>query len=155
MSLNENKIIVRRFFEELWNERKLEVADEIFAGDCITHQLQSGKDAPAARRNAEAVKEHINEWLTGFPDLRFTVEQMIAEADEVVSQAVMRGTHAGIWHGIPPTGKSVSIRMTVRHRVANKKIVEDWVLVESYGFFEQLGLALPAPEIIARAAAEK
>ena len=54
-----NKIIVRRFIEELWNERKLDVADEIFEDDCLTHQLQSGAEISAATRNPEAVKTHV------------------------------------------------------------------------------------------------
>ncbi|HEX9961987.1 MAG TPA: ester cyclase [Pyrinomonadaceae bacterium] len=147
MSVERNKKIVRRFFEELWNERRLEIADEIFAPECVTHQLQSGAEAVAAPRRAEAVKQHVGEWLKSFPDLRFTVEQMTAEADFVVTSATMRGTHNETWHGIPATGKQVSIRMTVTHRIARQKIVADWVLIEALGFFQQLG-SLPATEEI-------
>jgi steroid delta-isomerase-like uncharacterized protein len=147
MSVEQNKKIVRRFFEELWNERKLEIADEIFAPECVTRQLQSGAEAVAAPRDAEAVKRHVGEWLKSFPDLRFTVEQMTAEGDLVVTSATMRGTHSEIWHGIPATGKPVSIRMTVTHKIARQKIVADWVLIEALGFFQQLGL-LPATEEI-------
>ena len=95
MFVDENKTIVRRFFEELWNERKLKTADEIFADDCVTHQLQSGSKVLTVPQNAEAVKEHIGEWLKSFPDLRFTVDQTITEANQVVSQCVMQGTHTG------------------------------------------------------------
>lgn len=151
MSLEQNKTIARRFFEELWNERKLETADEIFASDCVTHQLQSGAEIAAVPRNAEAIKEHIGEWLRGFPDLHFTVEEMIAENDRVVTCAVMRGTHAGIWHGIPATGKEISIRMTVTHQVVSRKIVADWVLIEALGFFQQLGFLPTTQEIMSSA----
>ena len=147
MFIEQNKIIVRRFFEELWNDRKFETADEIFAPDCMTHQLQSGSEVIAAERNAEAIKEHIGEWLAGFPDLHFIVEQMIAEGDFVVTYAVMCGTHTGIWNCVPATGREINIRMTVTHRIVNQKIVADWVLVESLGFFQQLGL-LPATQEI-------
>ena len=153
MSTKQNKMIVRRFFEALWNERKLEVADEIFAPDCVTHQLQSGVEVAAVPRSAEAVKQHVGEWLKGFPDLHFTVEQIFAEADRVVTYATMRGTHAGTWHGISATGKEVSIRLMVIHQIRNDKIVADWVLVESLGFFQQLGF-LPATEEIMENAAK-
>jgi predicted ester cyclase len=151
MSLEENKAIVSRFYEELWNNRNLNVADEIIASDCVTHQLQSGADAVTVPRNPEAVKQHISEWLGGFPDLHFAVEQMIAEADLVVSQSVMRGTHTGAWLGITPTNKELSIRLMVTQRILNGKIVEDWVLVEALGFFQQLGLIPPTQEILAKA----
>ncbi len=148
----ENKAVVRRFYEELWNNRDLSVADEIISPDCLTHQLQSGAVSVGVPRNPRAVKAHIRDWLIGFPDLHFDVEQMIAEGDRVMSQSVMHGTHRGVWLGIQPTGKKVSIRLAVSHRIVNGKIVEDWVLVEALGFFQQLGL-LPATEVILGGAA--
>jgi steroid delta-isomerase-like uncharacterized protein len=152
MSTEQNKTIVRRFFEELWNGRNLSVADEIFAPDCVTHQLTSGEEAIAAPRNAEAVKEHVGEWLRSFPDLHFTIDQMMAEGDRVVTFAVMHGTQTESWHGVPATGRKVSIRMTVMHQISNKKIVADWTLVETLGFFQQLGLVPTTPEIMQVAA---
>jgi len=95
------------------------------------------------------MKEHVSVWLMSFPDLRFTIEQMIAEGDRVVSQLVMEGTHQGTWMGISPTGKRLHIRMITIHRIVNSKIAEDWVLVESLGFFQQLGL-LPSTEELIR-----
>jgi predicted ester cyclase len=151
MSVEQNKKIVRRFFEELWNERKLETADEIFAPGCVTHQLQSGAEAVAVPRDAEAMKQHIGEWLGAFPDLRFTIERMIAEGDFVITYATMRGTHAGNWHGISATGKQVGIRMAVTHQIANQKITADWVLIEALGFFQQLGLLPSTQEIMLNA----
>lgn len=148
MSIERNKKIVRRFYEELWNERKLATADEIFAPGCVTHQLESGAPTVAAPRSAEAIKEHIGEWLGAFPDLHFTVERMIAENDLVITYATMHGTHTGNWHGIPATGKRVGIRMTAAHRIADEKIAADWVLVERLGFFQQLGLLPPIEEIM-------
>lgn len=144
----QNKAVVQRFYEELWNRRNVDVADEIFASNCVTHQLHSGDEVSVAPRNPDSVKHHVADWLAGFPDLRFTVEQMIAEDHLVVSQSVMHGTHTGNWMGIPATGKAVSIRMMVIHRIADRKIVEDWVLVEALGFFQQLGLASSTEKIL-------
>ena len=89
------KHIINRFVEELWNARKLEVADEIFSEECVTHQLRSGVLDEPARRGPQAMKEHVSGWIMSFPDLRFTVEQTIAEEDRIVSQLVMEGTHEG------------------------------------------------------------
>jgi steroid delta-isomerase-like uncharacterized protein len=151
MSIEPHKRTVRRFFEELWNERNLAVADEIFAADCVTYQLTSGAETVAVPRNPEAVKAHVGEWLKGFPDLHFTIERMLAEGDHVVTYAAMRGTHTGEWLGLPATGKTVIIRMTVTHQIRNEKIVADWVLVEALGFFQQLGLLPSTQEIMSPA----
>src|SRR5207302_2883219 len=83
------KHIIKRFVEELWNARRLDLADEIFSENCVTHQLSSGVSAEPAPRGPQAVKEHVSGWLMSFPDLRFNIEQMIAERDRVVSQLVM------------------------------------------------------------------
>ncbi len=141
--MEDNKRIVTRFVEELWNERKLEVADAIFDEDCHTHQLQSGSPVMATPRGPAAVKAHVTDWLSGFPDLKFTVEQMFADEDRVFSQLAMDGTQTGQWIGIPPTGKRVNIRMLTIHRVRSGKIIEDWVLVETLGLLQQIG-ALPS-----------
>jgi hypothetical protein len=73
--------VITRFVEELWNERRLEVADAIFAEDCVTHQLRSGIADEAAPRGPDAMKEHVSGWIAGFPDLRMRVEQMVSEGD--------------------------------------------------------------------------
>lgn len=79
--MTDNKQIVTRFVEELWNERKREVADTILDEDCHTYQLQSGVHVIASPRGPAAVKAHVTDWLSGFPDLKFTVEQMFAAGD--------------------------------------------------------------------------
>ncbi len=65
MSADENKVVVKRFYDELWNQRRVEIADEIFATDCITHQLQSGAEDVGVLRNAEAIRHHVNGWPGG------------------------------------------------------------------------------------------
>ena len=106
MNEDQNKKIVTRFIEEMWNQRKLEVADELFAVDCLTHQLRSGEDPAGVPRSAESVKREATAWLTGFPDLEFVLEQMIAAGDRVMSHCTMRGTHSRAWMGIEPTGRT-------------------------------------------------
>ena len=133
------------------SDKIMEGMQEVFAAGTIdlkTFFLDS-------KRNPEAVKHHVSGWLVGFPDLRFDVEQMLAEDDYVVSRCVMDGTHSGSWFGISPTGKRVSIRMIVTHRIGEGKIAEDWVLVESLGFFQQLGLVSSTQEILALSAKQQ
>lgn len=136
--MNDPKQLINRFVQELWNERRLEVADAIFANGCVTHQLRSGAPADAVPRGPQAIKEHVTSWIAGFPDLHFSIEQMLSEGDRVAMQLLMEGTHQGAWLGIPASGKKIQIRMFTVHRLVQGKIVEDWVLVESLGVLQQL-----------------
>ena len=146
-NMENNKQLIIRFVEELWNQRKLEIAADIFDNDCQTFQLQSGVPATSSPRGPEIIKNHIMEWLSGFPDLKFTIEQLIA-GDRVSSLLVMDGTHTGQWLGIPPNGKRINIRMMTIHRIRSGKIIEDWVIVESLGFFQQLGILSPTSDLL-------
>lgn len=149
-NLDANKLMVKRFIEEIWNERRLDIADIVFAEDCITHQLRSGTDSLTMPRPPQAMKHHISEWLAAFPDIQFTIEQMIAEGDQVVVHCVARGTHLGCWHNISPTGKEISIQMMVMYQITNERIAEDWVLVDFLGVFQQLGLVKPTNELLSK-----
>jgi len=146
--MDDPKQLINRFVEELWNERRLDVADAIFDKDCVTHQLRSGAPVDAVPRGPEAIKEHIADWIASFPDLRFSIEQMLSEGDRVVMQLLMEGTHQHAWLGIPASGKKLQIRMFTVHRVMQGKIVEDWVLVESLGLFQQLGVVPNTADLV-------
>jgi len=146
--MDDPKQLINRFVQELWNERRLDVADSIFAKDCVTHQLRSGVPADAVPRGPEAIKEHVAGWIASFPDLHFNIEQMVSEGDRVMTQMLMEGTHQGAWPGIPASGKKMQIRMFTVHRVVQSKIVEDWVLVESLGLFQQLGVVPDTSDLL-------
>jgi len=96
------------------------------------------------------MKHHLSEWLASFPDIKFSIEQMLAEGDRVMTQVVARGTHKGVWLGIPPTEKAITILMFVVHRIANGLIVEDWVLIDALGVFQQLGIVASSEELLSR-----
>jgi steroid delta-isomerase-like uncharacterized protein len=147
-AMDDPKQLINRFVEELWNERRLDVADAIFAKDCVTHQLRSGVPADAVPRGPEAIKEHVTSWIASFPDLHFSIEQMLREGDRVVMQLLMEGTHQGAWLGIPASGKKMQIRMFTVHRLVQGMIVEDWVLVESLGVFQQLGVVPNTADLV-------
>jgi len=93
--MDDPKQLINRFVEELWNERRLDVADAIFAKDCVTHQLRSGVPTDAVPRGPQAIKEHVAGWIASFPDLRFSIEQMLSEGDRVVMQMLMEGHAPG------------------------------------------------------------
>ena len=116
----ENKAIVRRFYEEVWNGN-LAVADEIFSTDFVFHSTTTGDDL-----SPESIKRRITTYRTAFPDVQVTVEDLLAEGDKVVSRVAWRGTHQGEYRDIAPTGKQVEWTGTVIFRIAGGKIVERW-----------------------------
>src|SRR5215210_4717337 len=135
----ENKAVVRRFFEELLSADNLAVADELlspgfrfyFAGSPVPMDLEHYKEFLVARRAA-------------FPDRRFVVEDMIAEGDKVSARFTMRGTHNGEFRGIAPSGREVTMTGIDMIRLADGKMVEDRVEVDQLGMMQQLGvIALP------------
>jgi predicted ester cyclase len=117
MSSEENKAIVRRLFEEVLNEGRLTAIDELVATDYLSH-------AGAPRR--KDFKQVVIRLRAGFPDLRYTIEDLIAEGDKVVIRATMHGTHGVDYLGIPPTGKRVTSESIHIVRLASGKFREHW-----------------------------
>jgi predicted ester cyclase len=104
MATEDNKALVRRFYEEVWSNGNYQIADEIFAPDYLRHDLRPTQAAPGP----EGQKQIARAFRTAFPDLRFDVEMVIAEDDYVVARWTASGTHTGPWGGIEPTGRSVA-----------------------------------------------
>ncbi len=141
--------IVDRFFREVWNRRHFAVLDEIVDRECVTHQVRSAPgDIAAAARGPLALRQHIDGGLAAFPDIKVTTDLKCACGGNVVTWVTMRGTHSGPWQGIPPTGRKVTIRTVAQHRVEDGRIVEDWVIVETLGLFQQLGLVPTTQELL-------
>lgn len=135
MSTEENKSIVRRFFD-LYDSGQIDVlAQEILDPDVIV-QL-SGMPGPLDR---EAFKQTGLAFHAAFPDHRSIIDDQIAEADTVVTRSTFRGTHLNELQGIPPTGKEVTFTQINIHRIANGKIVEVWAMFDQFGLMQQLGV---------------
>ena len=104
MSTEKNKALVRHFFEEVLNQGKLALIDELHVPDFVYH------NASRTIHGLESFKQYLSMLLTAFPDLHVTIEDMIGEGDRVVVRFTFRGTHQGDLRGIPPTGKQVAVR---------------------------------------------
>lgn len=142
------------FVNELWNRRDLARADELFAPDCVTHQLSSRPgNIPTAPRGPEQIKHELTAWVQSFPDIAFAVEQAFEAGDCYVARYVVTGTHSGEWLGLPPTNRHVTMRMVHTVRVSDGQIVEDWLLADWYGMLEQLGVVPSIEHSLATAAA--
>jgi steroid delta-isomerase-like uncharacterized protein len=141
MSAEEKKAIVRRLFEELWNQGKLDVADEIFATDYIFHEPVAGEV-----RGPEGFKQFVSMYRIAFPDLQFRIEDQIAEGDKIVTRWTATGTHKGELMGISPTSVQVTVTGIGIARTDGGKIVEFWDNHDALGMLQQLGVVPPLGE---------
>jgi steroid delta-isomerase-like uncharacterized protein len=138
MSTEENKALVRRFYEDAFNQRHLALVDELCTADHVFH------NPPTTLHGREEFKQFLSLYITAFPDARFTVEDEIAEGDRVASRYTFRGTHQGDLMGIAPTGKQVTVTGIVMNRIVNGKSAEGWLNFDALGMLQQLGV-IPAP----------
>jgi steroid delta-isomerase-like uncharacterized protein len=136
----ENEALVRRYVEEVYNQRKLEVVDEIFAPEFTLHD----PDLPGGARGPEGIKRIVETFVGGFPDLQVTLEDELSSADKVVTRWTSRGTHQGELMGIAPTGKRIDVTAVGIWRVANGKIAEAWLVYDAFGMLQQLGVGSSA-----------
>jgi steroid delta-isomerase-like uncharacterized protein len=135
-----NKGIVRRLYEEVWNQRKLELINEIISP---SHALQAPTVAGSAV-GPEVYKRQFLGMLEGYPDLQWTVEDLIAEEDKVVACWTMSGTHKGEYMGVPATNKKVSVDGITIHHISGGKIMDSYSNWDALGMMQQLGV-VPVP----------
>jgi steroid delta-isomerase-like uncharacterized protein len=134
MSTEDNKAIVRRLYEEVFNQRRLALVDELCTTTHVFH------NPPTTLHGREEFKQLLSVYLTAFPDARFTVEDELAEGDRVASRYTFRGTHQGELMGIPPTGKQVTVTGIILNRIAGGKVAEGWLNFDALGMLQQLGV---------------
>jgi predicted ester cyclase len=133
VSIEENKALVRRFFDEVWNKARVELADQFIAPGYISHNyLEVEVLGP------EGIKRAVLAQRTAFPDQHTTIEDLIAEGDKVVVRGTDRFTHLGEFMGYPPTGRKIVVTWIDIFRVEHGKLVEAWLEVDSRRFIEQL-----------------
>jgi predicted ester cyclase len=124
MSAEENKALVRREQEELWNHTgNLDAAEELFATE-----------------QAEAARQEAADFRQGFPDVVSTIEDLIAEGDKVVARWRARATHQGEYVGILPTGKEVEFTGISVYRIEGNKIAQSWTVEDELGLMRQIGV---------------
>ncbi len=141
MTAEENKALARRSWEVV-TERSLDTLEdalaEVYADDFILHE--AGEDIVGI----EGLTQFVSMMRSAFPDLRITIEDDVAEGDEVVTRWIGQGTHQGELMGIAPTGNRITITGITIHRIADAKIVEEWSNWDALGLMQQIGAA-PSP----------
>ena len=131
MSTEANKTIIRRRVEEIWNQGDLAIADELIADDYLSNGRTIGR---------EGYKQFVAGVRAAFPDLRFTLDDLVAEGDRVAVRYTAQGTHSGTFMGIPPTGKRVTFTGIDLFRIAHGRMAEEWLMFDQLGLLRQLGV---------------
>jgi predicted ester cyclase len=138
MSAQENRIVVRREFEEIFSqEGNLDAAEEIYAPNYVGHEPTFGDV-----HGVEGAKQFAATYRQAFPDVQTTMEDQVAEGDKVVTRFTSRGTHQGESEDFgPPTGNRIEVTgITIEQFSEEGKIVEDWTNFDALGLMQQLGL---------------
>ncbi|MFQ6116758.1 MAG: ester cyclase [Candidatus Bipolaricaulia bacterium] len=139
MSVEENKALVRRVYEEVHNKGNLDAADELLASDFVDHN-PFGPNVPPG---PEGIKQEFTVFRRAFPDLNATIEEIIAEGDKVVTRLTIRGTHKGEFMGIAATGKQMILSVIDIVRISGGKVAERWGVEDNLGLMRQLGVVPP------------
>ena len=133
---DENKAIIYRLIDEVWNQRKLDILDELVAPDAVIHS----PTVPDLSRGPEGAKQYVRLFLAAFPDLQVTTDDIVAEGDKVALRWSAHGTRQGRLMGIEPTGKPMTIMGQAIYQIGAGKIKEDWINADALGMLRQLGI---------------
>lgn len=134
MSSEENKEISRKYYHEVWTNKNLDKIADFISENFVLHV---GNDE---YRGFAPLKQSLMSYQKAFPDLMFTLEDLIAENDRVVELWSATGTHRGEFQGIPPTNKHAKISGVDIVTIRDGKIIERWAYADFQGLMKQLGI---------------
>ena len=135
-TLVQNKQLVRRVNEEVWNKGNLEIINELYSDDFVRHFLPDGSEIQGLDKLRDRIRSH----LKAFPDWTEKIELIVAEGDFVAIHFSSTGTNNGSFLGNPPTGKQIHTNDMSIYRIVDGKIVEHWLLPDLLSLNQQLGL---------------
>lgn len=140
MAAEENRALVRRFLEELFNQRDMNAIDRYLAPDYVDHVVP-----PGVAPTRDGFRQFIGAFLEALPDFHYTIDDVLADGDRVAVRLSAQGTQKGVFQGIPPTGKQASWGEMHIGRIQDGKIVEHWGQIDNLGMLQQLGV-IPSPQ---------
>jgi steroid delta-isomerase-like uncharacterized protein len=136
MPVEANKAAVRRYLEEMWNRRNMSVIDELVDAEFVHRDPAS----PDYGKGPAGVRRRMQVQFAALPDARITIEDMVAEGDQVATRWTIRATHSGPLQGIAPTGRPVAVTGTTITRLRGGKVMENHSNWDALGLFQQLGM---------------
>lgn len=131
----DNKALVQRFIDEVVNDHRYELIDDLFTHDYLRHDPAS----PETERGPAPWAESLKELHAAFPDGQVHVGELVAEDDLVAFEGTMTGTHRGTFRGVEPTEAAVEVQGNAMHRVRDGRIAETWATWDFLGILQQLG----------------
>jgi steroid delta-isomerase-like uncharacterized protein len=137
MSVEENKANVRRHVDEIWHKGNLDIIPELIAPNYVFPTTEQEYKGP------EGFKQFVTNYRTAFPDIHFTIDDMVAEGDWVAVRYTSTGTFTGQIGNIAPTGKKLKMISAIFYRFEGGKQVEVWGYQDYLTFYQQLGLNPP------------
>ena len=136
----QNKDVVKRYWNGKWTERRPEILDELMTPDVVYHGTSM------EMHGVEEYKQVYNMYRSALHDTRITIEEIIAEGDKVMTRLSMSSVHKGDLGGIPPSGKTLTGTVFTVFRLDNGKIAEEWEILDELGMMHQLGMELKPKE---------
>ena len=136
MPSDENIPIMRRWFQEVWNEGRIQTVHDLIAPNAV---VKGQRGADAEIRGPEEFVKFVNEIRGSFSEMKLTIEDILGADDKVVVRWSASMTHTGQALGFPPSGKSIRIGGISIARILNGKIVEGWDNWDQLGMLEQVG----------------
>ena len=131
----QNKMLMRRAVKEVWNGENFAAVDELVTSDVVLHLAKPGDEI----HGPEGVRQFYVTLHEAFPDIRFMIEDQIADGNKVVTRWRCHGTHRGEFQGMPPTGKQINVAGIDIDRIASGKVAECWPIMDELGMLQQLG----------------
>jgi len=135
-----NKAIVRRLFDDVWNGRRLETIEELYAPEFVADY----RPYAPLRVGHQAIRDMVQRAWAAFPDYHEELEELVAEGDKVVVRLTITGTQNGPWGPLPPTGKPVRFEEIIILRIVDGKVVEQRGIPDNLNALRQLGV-MPTP----------
>lgn len=130
------KVLVRQFYADVLNQNRFAAAEKYIAPDAVEHDTLMGEGLNVL----ENVREHLSQFHTGFPDLKYEIQDVVLDGDRIAVRYRLTGTHRGRFLGIEATGRPIDIEGAEFWRLAKGKIVEHWNYLDSMILMQQLDL---------------
>jgi predicted ester cyclase len=134
MSVEQNKAVTRRTLEDVMNKGNVSLIPELFAANYV-HRVPGGREI----KGHDGWKQMVLSARTAFPDLRYTIDELVGEGDTVVCRGTSTGTHKGDYGGIAPTGKRITSNVIFINRFEGGKVAETWA-PNGLSIYQQLGV---------------
>ncbi len=130
-----NKELVKKFYQEVWNERKAQCVEKYLSP---SHALVD-PNATDTKTGPEAYKEVLTRFMRAFSNLKFEVQEMVGEKDKVVASWAITGVHTGEYNGLPATNKKITVEGISIHQIADGKIMDTYSVWDTLGLMKKVG----------------